>query len=159
MRITGCTLPSPQGSGAQPSPPHPTVQMFFPVGNKAPKTQLPSFLHVALGREGPWREERAPGQGGGTEASLGRRILLPPRPREPVEGVSNSAMRSGGAGHPQGQGSAPGPAMDSAAKDEMQPALLPGMSPLGGLWEGWWQERWEWCGWVLPARSGWSSVG
>lgn len=50
--------------------------MLFPVGNKTPKIQLPSFLYVALGREGLWREEGAPGQGNGTEASLGSGILL-----------------------------------------------------------------------------------
>lgn len=63
--------PSPQGSCAQPSPPHPTLQMHFPVGNKRPETQLPSFLGIW-----PWMEEGAPGRGGGREASLGRRILL-----------------------------------------------------------------------------------
>lgn len=48
--------------------------------------------------------------------------------------------------------------MDSATKDEMQPSLPPGMSPLGGLREGWWQERWEWWGWILLARAGRSSI-
>lgn len=52
----------------------------------------------------------------------------------------------------------PGPKMDPTAKDEMEPSLPPGMSPSGWGGGGMWQERWEWWVWVLPARSGWSSI-
>ena len=49
--------------------------MLFPVGNQVPETQLPSSA-CGLGEGGAWREEGAPEEGGGSEASLGRGILL-----------------------------------------------------------------------------------
>lgn len=51
------------------------------------------------------------------------------------------------------------PAMDSAARDKMQPALPPGMSPSGWAEGGMVARKMGMVGLVLPARSGWSSIG
>lgn len=70
-------MDSPPPKEVAPCPPHPIPQCkcSFLLGIKC-QSQFPSFLYVALGQEGPWREEEAPGQGGRTQASLGRGILL-----------------------------------------------------------------------------------
>lgn len=65
--------PAPTPQEVAPSAPHHGADAF-PVGNKVPETQLPSFLS-ALEREGTWGEGTH-GLGSGREASLGRGIWL-----------------------------------------------------------------------------------
>ncbi|XP_059732756.1 exocyst complex component 3-like protein isoform X7 [Bos taurus] len=95
--------------------------MLFPVGNKVPETQLPSFLHVALERAGPG----------------GRRGLLRREVGQRLPWAQRGAVPSGGSCLPCPTsiwGAKPGnlideapPAMDSAARDKTQPALPTGL--------------------------------